>query len=334
MIFLAFVPDLVQGQADCSVKLKQCEKYYNDGNIDIIPSILDSCMKFGFSKKEKIQALKLKILIALYQDNFPEADENMLKLLTIEPEYEINKAIEEPEFVDLFENFQTSPVYSFGFIGGANRAQMQSTEKYGVYNTNNGYSDQYLPAYSYHFGIKGNMYLTSKMELNSELIFGQQKFSKKESFFGFSQVLYKETQTFISLPISVRYDLTKTKIKPFLRVGVCPNLLLNSTSTLIRSYTDNSHADIKGTEIDLSPYRNKFDISVFGGIGVKYKIKRGNISIDIRYHQFLMNPVKDSERYANSENIFKYYYLDDNFLLSRVELSLAYVYLIYKPEKK
>lgn len=325
---------VVLAQEDCSVLLKQAEKFYVDGAIDSIPGLIEPCLKSGFSTKEKLQAYRLFILINLYNDKQDKAEEYMLKLLNFEPEYEVNRSIEEPEFLSLFDSYQTSPLWAYGFYAGVNFANIITTEEYGVNNLNKPSALISSSGLSYHFGLKYNRFLLDKVELNIGFQFAQNKYKNTKSEFDFTNISFEETQTRLSFPVTVNYDLKKGKIKPFVRAGISFGYLLNAKAKVIRSYTDNSHAEIKGTDVELKQFRNPFNIWAIIGGGLKYKVKRGNIFLDIKYNLGLFNQVKTNARYDNSELIYKYYYLDNNFKINNLSVSLGYMYLFYKPEKK
>ncbi|MBI5219339.1 MAG: PorT family protein [Bacteroidia bacterium] len=335
LIALAFsvcIHRQAEAQVDCSLILKQAEKLYEDGAIDSIPRLLDSCMNSGFNKKEKLQAYKMFILINLYRDRQVEAEKYMFKLLALDPEYEANRSIEEPEFLSLFDNFLTSSVWACGVYGGVNFSNIRTIEEYGVHSLNEPSTLKSASAMSYQFGLKYNRFLYKNIELNIDLQFAQNKYKVTRSIFNFTNISFTETQTRLSIPLTATCDLGTKKIKPYARLGFSVGYLLNSKAIVVRSYSDNSHAEVKGSEMDLKNFRNPFNIWAIGGIGLKYKVKHGNIFFDARYNLGVFNQSKS--RYDNQELIYKYYYIDNNFTINNLSVSLGYVYLFYKPMKK
>lgn len=321
-------------QDDCSVLLKQAEKFYEEGAIDSISLQLDPCMKRGFSRDEKIKAYRLIILVHLFKDNIFEAEQYMLGLLRLEPEYEVNRSIEEPEFITLFDSFQTSPLWSYGLYGGVNFADISTVEEYGVNNLNMESGLKNSSGLSYQFGIRYSRFLLKKIDLIIGLQFAQNKYKTVKSQFDFSVVNYEERQTRVSMPVTVSYDLNNKKIKPFIRAGFSVGYLINSKATVIRSYSDNSHAEIKGSDVALLKFRNPVNLWAVAGAGLKYKVKRGSIVLDLKYNIGLFNQVKTKSRYDNSELVYKYYYIDNDFRINNLAISVGYVFLFYKPEKK
>lgn len=333
LFFFLISPGLTKAQQDCSVILKIAEKFYDDGTIDSIAGLIEPCMQSGFNQKEKLQAYRLFVLINLYKDKHTEAEYYMQKLLNYEPEYEVNRSIEEPEFLSLFDSYQTSPIWAYGFYAGVNFASISTTEEYGVNNLNIPSALKSSSGFSYHFGLKYNRFLYNKIELNIGLQFARNKYKNTKSEFDFTNISFEETQTRLSTPFTVSYDLKQGKIKPFIRAGISFGYLLDSKANVIRSYNDNSHAEIKGTAVELKKFRNPFNIWAIAGAGLKYKVKRGNIFFDVKYNLGLFNQVKSDTRYENTELIYKYYYIDNNFRINNLSLSIGFMYLFYKPEK-
>ncbi len=335
LLFCFFLTgNVLCAQDDCSVILKQAEKLYDDGEIDSIPFLLEPCIKSGFSHDEKIKAFRLIILINLFKDNRTEAENYMLKLLRLEPEYSVNRSIEEPEYLTLFDSFQTSPLWACGLYGGVNFTDISTIEEFGVNNLNLQSTLKSSSKMSYLFGIKYSRFVYKKIDFVVSLQFAQNKYVSTKSLYDFAVINYQETQTRISMPLTVSYELNKKKIKPYIRAGLSIGYLLNSKATVIRSYSDNSHAEIKGTDVALKDFRNPVNVWILAGAGLKYKVKRANIVFDLKYNIGLFNQVKTKARYDNVELIYKYYYIDNDFRINNFAVSIGYNYLFYKPEKK
>lgn len=320
-------------QKDCSVLLKDAEKLYIEGAIDSIPKLIDSCFRNGFTRKEKIQAIRLYALINLYNDRNMEAENYMLNILKLDPEYEVNKSIEEPEFVLLYNDFVTYPVWAYGFYGGLNFSDIRIIEKYGVENINTSSIENFMD-YGFQFGLKYNRNIVKGMELNLDLQFAQNKYTIERSSLDFSLTSFSESQLRLSVPVSITYEIGAKKLKPFIRLGSSVGYLLSSKATVVRSYSDNSHAEVKGSDVDLTKFRNGINAWLICGAGIKYKVPRGNIFLDLRYNYGLLSQTRTETRYENSELIYKYYYIDNDFTISNISLSLGYVYLFYKPKKR
>ncbi|MBN2682428.1 MAG: PorT family protein [Bacteroidales bacterium] len=320
-------------QQNCAVILKEAEKMFDNGVIEDVPSLLNDCLKNGFSKDEKLRAYRLIIISFLFDDNKEEAEAFMLELLKLEPEYEVNKVVDPSEFVSLMEKFRTLPLYSFGVFGGTNYSNINPTEFYGVHNvTKRGYD--FSSGMGYQFGIRFNRYLINHVELSTEFSINQSTFEYSDSVFSFAVVTFDEKQTKLSLPLSITYQFEINKIKPYIRLGFNNSYNLNVFGTSIRKYIDNSHRDITGSDVELTQYRNRYSASALAAIGTKYKIKRGDLFFEIRYLHGLTNQTKVENRYTSPELIYKYFYIDNDFTLNNLLLSFGYTYSFYKPMLK
>ncbi|HBS88364.1 MAG: hypothetical protein A2W91_17395 [Bacteroidetes bacterium GWF2_38_335] len=332
-LFIGFAGAL-HSQQNCAVILKEAEKMFDNGVIENVPALLDECLKNGFSKDEKIRAYRLIIISYLFDDKKDKAEEYMLKMLKLEPEYEINQSVDPSEFISLLDKYRTLPVYSLGVFGGVNYSAIRVTQIYGVNNVSNTAYEYNSSGMGYQFGIRVNRYIYKGFEASAEFGLAQSNYEYIDSLYDYAVVSFDEKQTRIDIPISFTWQLELKKIKPFVRVGFNNSLMLNAFGTSVRRYTDNSHRDITGSDIGLDEFRSKYNASVIGAIGAKYKIKRGHLFLELRYMYGLMNQVNENNRYSSPELIYKYYYIDDDFTLNNYMLSFGYMYSFYKPKKK
>jgi hypothetical protein len=57
-------------QTDCNETLNQARRFYQAGQIEKVPKVLDECMSKGFTKSQKTEAYQLLVLTYQY-DNKP-----------------------------------------------------------------------------------------------------------------------------------------------------------------------------------------------------------------------------------------------------------------------
>jgi len=327
-------------QQDCVFKLQEAEKLYSQGLIEEIPTLLNPCIESGLAKEDKLQAYKLVILSYLFNDEQADAENAMLSFLKRYPEYEISPT-DPQEFIYLFESFSNIALYSFGISGGLNLANISLREQYGTYNYNQSRQEYKTSEIGYQVGININRYIADNLEFVFELKYEQNKFESIKYIpdlddFEFNKITFSETQTRIEMPLSVTYDFEYGKWKPFLRAGGSVGYLTNVYSKITREYIDDSNnPDVKSPDINISDYRNQLNFWGIVGGGIKYRIPRGYIIFDVRLNLGLQNQVNKNNRVLQgSEQIWKYHYIDDNFILNNGSVSFGYVYLLYKPERK
>lgn len=325
---------------DCVFKLQEAEKLYSQGLIEQIPELLNPCINKGLSKEDRLQAYKLIVISYLFDDNQEEAENSMLGFLKLFPEYEVSPT-DPVEFVYLFESYSNIPVYSFGISGGLNFSNVFLKEQYGTHNLNQSRNEYNSSGFGYQVGIKINRHIVDKLEFNFELLFKQNKFENLVYIPNLDYIEYNEgsiieTQTRFEMPLSFTYDFEYGKFKPFLRAGFSVGYLSNVNGKIIRKFIDDSqNADVKGPNINLQEHRKQVNYRGIIGGGIKYHIPKGYVMFDIRYNLGLSNQVKPENRIiSNSEQIWKYHSIDNNFTLNDVSLSFGYVYLLYKPKRK
>ena len=327
-------------QQDCVFKLQEAEKLYSQGLIEEIPQLLNPCIESGLSQEDRLQASKLVILSYLFNDEQVDAENAMLSFLKRYPEYEISPT-DPTEFIYLFESFSNIALYSFGFSVGGNLTNISLREQYGTHNLNQSRQEYKTSGFGYQVGININRYIADNLEFVFELKYKQNKFESLKytpdlDNIESNQITFSETQTRIEMPLSVTYDFEFGKLKPFLRAGGSIGYLANVNSKITREYIESSNnTDVKSPDIKISDYRNQLNFWGIVGGGLKYRIPRGYVILDVRYNIGLLNQTNINNRIINdSEQIWKYHHMNDNFLLNNGSVSLGYVRLLYKPERK
>ena len=346
--FLLILSSPVLGQGNsCAFTLKEAQRLYQQGLIEKIPSLLSPCLQSGFSRQERQDAYKLILLCYLFDDNQKAADSAMLQFLKKYPEYEINPT-DPKEFAYLFDTYKSLPILSIGVIGGITIPQFfvkQSNSTNNLSQTNRSYKKY---GSSYQIGLQFNTYLAENYELGLEALYTSASFRTIDNVKLFDSInetrTYSETQSRFEIPVFVRYNypLTKTLI-PYAFLGISPFYTMSASASVTRMYytataTDNS------SNFNVLPMRNRFGMSVFGGIGLKYHISRGFIFFDLKYQMDFTSQLNqsyvDSQLNSNptgsqlNKLIWTYNSLTDNFRFNKLSISLGYSFIFYHPKKK
>ncbi len=312
-------------QSDCAFKLEEAESMYESGVLDSIPALLRECTKEGFDDDEMARAYKLLILTYLFEDYQDMAEFTMLKFLNKFPEYEL-KANDQVEFTYLYNSYQTVPVFSIGVIGGMNYSFIRIIDPY-----YSGSSDDYTGDYSvsgmgYQAGLQFEKYINEKINIDLGVSYVNRKFNYN-IVQDINTINYDETQSVISVPLTGTYDFKLKFLNPYLRVGFGFDYILDASAKVERVSTND---EAKGPDLNVKDDRTALNYSVIIGGGIKYKIKKGYILLDLRYTQGLNNIVNGDNRYEDDEKVFNYNYNDDNFSLNNFYLSVGYVFSFYK----
>lgn len=325
-----------QDEPSCISKLDKAHKLYNEGQLSEVAPLIDGCLTSGqFSKEEELDALRLLTLVNIFDDQDQVADQYMGDFLSKNPEYEINQEKDPIEFIRLYETFNTLPILGVGISAGSNYSFINVLERFGVNNiveTPGSYKGE---AGGFHVGLRVSKYILPGLwaELNAQ--YNNVVFSYENTLFDFAGLSLRETQTWIDIPLVVGYEFNRhKKLRPYIGIGTSMSLLLTSSMDASRVYTDNALPEVQGPDIDVIDHRQSSSLFLIGAAGIKYKVPRGFITLDLRYEKGLINQVVESRRYQNSELLYKYFYVDDNFVLNNFTGSLGYTYLLYNPKKK
>src|SRR6478609_109001 len=87
------------GQSTCTQTLRTARSTYDQGRLHELPSLLEGCIKNGFTQQEKVEAYKLLVLAYIYLEEPTKADEAMLNLLNTDHYFKINEATDPAEFI-------------------------------------------------------------------------------------------------------------------------------------------------------------------------------------------------------------------------------------------
>lgn len=336
------------GQSEeCVFKLQEAEELYNDGLPENIPEILDSCIRSGFTKDERLQAYKLIILSYLFDDDQEEAEQQMYQFLKRYPEYEITPA-DPADFVFLFNSYNALPLNSVSVTIGTCFSFISIMERYGTINLNAdtkpGYTLGGLPL---RVGASYNRYLVNHLDLNVEVLYSSFKFEFYNNNYTafnnevFGQIAYDETQNHIELPLSLTYDFEIGSFRPYVRLGAAASFMVNAKSNVTFTYTEGSHDLRESPTLVITDNRNAFNYWALAGGGIKYKIPKGFFMLDVRMNIGLNNQLKSGRRYkseadnyAQNDVNWNYFYTDDDFRMNNLIVSVGFTRLFYKPKKK
>jgi hypothetical protein len=338
LIKVIFSP-VVQGQNECSTKIQDAQKLYEQGMIEEIPQMLAPCMQDGFTRPQVIEAYKLIILSYLFDDNQFEAEKTMVEFLKKFPEYEImpNDPV---EFVYLFESYRTTSIFSFGFTAGFNLTDPRIIESYSVLDQRNvSLKNTMKPGFQVGIGV--GRYISRKMFINLELKFSENRYGFKDEVItplpglnGISSVTYSEKLYKLMMPLSVSYEFSaKKKLHYFLRGGFSVASITGVTGTAARQFTEEI-APVPGETSDISRYRKSIMYAGVAGAGVRYKVPHGVLTAEFRASIGLSNIVRPERRFENMQQIMKSYHEDDNFAINTFSFSAGYYFSFYKPKKQ
>lgn len=318
---------------DCGETLNQARRFYDLGQIEKVAPTLNKCMDNGFNKTQKSEAYELLVLTYQYDNKPFEAEEKYIELLKHDPEYEINEGNTPHELLRLYNTYHAPPVYSLGFIGGINSTFGQRIQSYNLGNAEEDLSDYSADGLGFQVGLTVKRYISRDFELNLNILYNNFRFERSLDQLGFSSIIYKEDQQALTFPVSIIYDIELGKFSPYLRLGGGVSYMFTSEATLERIYKESSVVDlpnVSGPPIDILGQRNNLNFFSTAGIGLKYKVPRGNIILDLRHNWYFLQQNRPSKRYENNVLVYEYHYIDDDFKLGNMAISVGYTYSLHK----
>lgn len=193
----------------------------------------------------------------------------------------------------------------------------------------------------FQVGVGVGRYISRKLLLNLEFHFAsnQYKFTDEidltlpDGLHSLNSVVYTERLYKAEFPVTLAYEFNIKKVHYFLRAGISAAKITGATGHPTRKYAEELPPEA-GESKDISFYRKNMLYSGIIGAGIRYKVPRGVITLDLRTNLGLNNIVRTDRRFDNQELATKFYYLDDDFSINTLSLSAGYYFSFYKPKKQ
>ncbi len=314
-------------QENCALNLKLAQELLSSGQIEKIPSLIEPCISSGFTREEKIVAYKVLLNAFLFDENPEKAQGTMLNFLKSYPEYQ-PISTDPSEFVDLMEQFDNKPRFSVGIIAGGTYSVIRNIESINTSSFRGNYGNYQTSAIGYHAGFTLIKYLNSKIDICIEADYKSTVFDYSVNPDAFTVNTYNEFQSVLNFPLSATYTFGNWKYAPFTRLGINPGLLISSGADLVIS------PGAESPRVSKLGSREPFNLWGILGGGVKLKLSRSYIFLDIRYNFALNNQVNKSGRnLTQNDEIWVYRHRDGSFYHDDLNFSIGYVKTIYKPRK-
>ncbi|HWZ22299.1 MAG TPA: porin family protein [Cytophagaceae bacterium] len=322
-------------QNDCPQVLKKARNTYEEGRISEISDILESCLKdkTGFNKEERIEAYKLLTLTWLYFNERTKAEECMYNFLKLNPEYVLNETVDPTEFINLYTNFRTSPVLIYGIKLGFNNQDINVIQNFSVDNSTVNLG-KYKSALGLQMGVNFEVPLHKNLSLVTELNLVRKNHTYSDEILNFAKINFHEKQTLLEVPILIHLNFSTKKFIPYLNFGGTFGCLINDKAIVSRKdRVSGTQVEVSGPELKILTLRHKLLYSASLGVGFKLKniIGNGYIIVEARYNVGLRNSVNPRYRTSNSELIYNYLYLDNDFRMNSFVCSLGFALPSYRP---
>ncbi len=330
----------------CDQILQDAERFYREGKIELVrEEDFSQCLEDA-DTQNKVEAYKLIILSNIYRNQPPKAKEFAKKLLRVNPDYRLDEEVEPEEYVLLFRSLRRHPVFSYGVNGGINTTYVDSYHNFSVDNSaqEDNYND--FRQLGIQLGLSVALNLSKDLQLLGSFQYEQLTYQIKneaqDQLFSYTDQTYKEILNYVSFPLSFQldlgnnydymYDLDQKRKSSywFIHLGGQVRYLIKAQADLIRSDGVRSNVELNGEPVQ--DLRENLNFAVFAGGGMKYRLSRGFLTFEARFTYGLNNLADSRERYNNPRLLYQGGYIDDNFRLHSVSLTVGYYRSIFKPK--
>lgn len=320
-------------QTACALTLRTARTTYDEGRLQEIPALLDACIKSGFTRQESVEAYKLLVLSYIYLEEPARANDAMLSLLETDPYFEVNASADAAEFIALYHTFRTWPVYRVGAKAGVN-ATMPNVTSY--VDAVEGAKVSYTPVANFMSGLVFEIPVAEKLTLNPELYFQVRSFDYDSDLTlpGNLENLSegKEVQTGVALPVSLQYSVARTRLNPYVSLGLSADYLLKARVTMSRLRVNAN--SIQERTFDVTDSRKRVNLNAIASAGIKTRLGSGFVVAEMRL-SYGLSPVNETRSAFTIDDylLFDNGYADNTISLNTLSLSVGYIYNVFNPRK-
>lgn len=321
-LLLISLTTTVAKSQDCLEKLYRANKLLDAGNAQGCIALAAPCSDKANDNSVRWQAYRLMSIAYLLQghaDSSKIAAENMLDL---NPTYKPNLLKDSKEFINQLKSIVVIPKFTLGlaFSVGANINFVNIPKSYIVSDYQKTYNTQ---KNSYQLGTNVDFYLNPKLALEMGLYITGKKYAIDYSFSNW-KVNVNERLNYLEIPITAKYIFnSKSRTRIFAQGGLYGGNLLFAYNDFESNY-NNSEQVFKLTNLNSMDRRNKWNVGFTGGIGAFYQVRDGHLSLQANYYHSLSKINDASTRYSYNDQIYTYYYVDDDIILHNLAISFGF----------
>jgi outer membrane protein W len=318
-----FFSSLIHAQSDtCLSSMKSANTNYEQGNYDdAIKLLISALAKCPLSKDDKIQANKLLISCYIATNNIARAKLAAATIMRLNPNYKPDKFKESPLVTDLFAEYKPIPVFDIGMFGGINFPSIHVIKTYSIINN----PDQpglnyYKNKTEFQVGAKGEYRVYKNFWLEADLEYRKTSYEHDLENIYNQEETYVEKIEYFDIPLSAKYYFLKKDIHPYVEAGIDFSFLSSALSTTSFS----GQQDI----VNRTSLRNRFSLGYFSGLGCSYRYNNFLFFAGIRYIYFPQTVNKAGTRFNDPLNLWKYYYIDDDFSMNNMQINMGAAFIL------
>jgi hypothetical protein len=284
-------------------------------------STLSPCLPY-LSSSDKEQAYRLLALAHIFRDEYMAADTALSEMLTINPRYEHRLERDPYEFQRALDNYDWYSEFLVSVRIGATYTAPALLRPYTV-STGFSTSPSYSGSIGTDFAIGLQFHISRPISLVLEASYLTSTFSRtSESGYQFSTD-YSEVLSQFLFPLAARYEIFIGMTRFFAEAGGYAAFTSSATGSItgidgITGQTSTTSHILSSDRRTSAAYGTVF------GLGAMYPFGPGLLGTNVRYLNGLSDMVKAGTRYSNPDLTYRYFYIDDDFSLRNIEISVAF----------
>jgi len=329
ILFCSIAFSLFGGLAaqDCDSRIVQAEKDYALGNFT---AAIDSLIRCNTSndKNQNWKSYRLLAMSYLAVKETEKARASAKKMLELSPTYKTSSLRDPIELIRLLESFAVLPKWSLGIVigPGTSLTLPRINKLYSVVEQTKNYQGKW----SYAFGIQSAFHLNKNFTLTLGAIANSKSLAIDYSFENWN-LMMKERTTYLTIPLGLRYSLLKhNKIRPHVHLGAYYGRYLFGEASFFSTYTQDGRR-YSLENFQTNDRRLRHDFGLQGAIGCTFSRGAGQYFVQLAYSRSMRPYTNETARFKYTELQYDYFYIDDDFQLDNLTLTLGYsVYLNYR----
>lgn len=330
-----------RAQDECELILVKATDEFNAGHLYGIAAMLKDCLDKNQNREWRQRANLLLAETYLLLEDPLGAEESYLNVLRANPEYLTDASRDPIDLVYLSGKFTATPIFSLYGYAGPNITPVRTIHdvRIGGELTTREYNTARI---GWQVGVGADFNYNDFISASAALNFSQTSFKHTSTdLFGINKdiVEFTDHQSWATVPISVKYCQAQGKFRRYGYAGFSFNYLLGDKADVDLKNRDATEGETLQeftkaiSNIDMMQNRARWNSSVFIGGGVKYKYKLDYFFVDLRYSFGMKNVASPGNRYNSITDGLPYPYVDDDFRIDNLALSVGYIHPLYKPRK-
>jgi hypothetical protein len=326
----------VAAQNACELTLTNAQEEFDAGRFHGIPDLLKDCIEKNQNREWRQRAYILLAETYLLLEDPVNADESYLNILRANPEFVTDETRDPIDLVYLSRKFTATPIFSLNAKLGFNTSFIRVIHDVRI--SSQAGSPALPPIeedYSIQAGWQGAVGLdyhyneALSLSIETNIAFTSFTHTTKNLFKeGNFSLAFTDRQTWLGIPLMVKYTRGEKALRPFATLGYGASFLLRDRADMIID------GDKESEVFNYKYKRNKFNTAVLLGAGLKYKWGLRYIFGEVRYSMGLSNLANPATRWDGFNGINQDWpYVDDDFRMDNVYLSIGYVHPFYKARK-